>query len=366
MVAGAEPELVPVPPAGKRPLGGRRGEHAPGVGVDGPGPAQPLRRDHPAGAAGAIRNQPAVQQHLAEPGHVAGGGAQAPVVHGGAQAVVQQEGVVFGPHRCPDQLGDQLGHGQAGRALAHPAQHVGLGRTVQEPLAVRRLGLQRGQEPVEPAGLALAGLPFDPLVQAADVRVRVGVLLQEPDPAAHVVDVPDQGAGVAAASQFGNVTRDLGVGVEQAAVDEHGGHAADDGLGHRHQRVRPVRRAQRAVPLGDQLPVLQHQVGVGVGIAEHVAHGAGRRRLPRPVHPGHRDRRAGRAGRRRQAAGLGCAVAAGHPVGGQEVADMPERPPVGGRILPVECRDRHALDLGSRLLRHKPNRRSRLGVPVFG
>src|SRR6266566_3640463 len=226
VVAGPEPELVPVPPAGERPLGGRRGEHAPGVGVDRPGPAQPLRRDHPAGAAGAIGNQPAVQQHLAEPGHVAGGGAQAPVVHGGAQAVVQQQGVVFGPHRCPDQLGDQLGHGQAGRALAHPAQHVGLGRTVQEPLAVRRLGLQRGQEPVEPAGLALAGLPFDPLVEPPDVRVRVGVLLAEPDPAAHVVDVPDQGADVAAAGQFGHVTRDLGVRVEQASVDEHGGHAA--------------------------------------------------------------------------------------------------------------------------------------------
>src|SRR6185312_6645150 len=54
--AGAEPELVPVPPAGKRPLGGRGGERAPGVGVDGPGPAQPLRRHHPAATPGSVRD----------------------------------------------------------------------------------------------------------------------------------------------------------------------------------------------------------------------------------------------------------------------------------------------------------------------
>src|SRR4029077_19753428 len=87
VVAGAEPELVPVPPAGKRPLGGRGGERAPGVGVDGPGPAQPLRRHHPAATPGSVRDLTAVQQQLAEPGYVAGGGAQAPVVYRGAQAV---------------------------------------------------------------------------------------------------------------------------------------------------------------------------------------------------------------------------------------------------------------------------------------
>ena len=250
VVTRAEPELVPVPPAGKGPLGGRRGERGPRAGVDGPGLAQPVGRHDPAGVPGPVRNQPAVQQHLAEPAHVAGGGAQAPVVHGGAQAVVQQLGVCFGAHRRPDQLGHQLSHGPAGRALADPAQHVRLRGAVQEPRAVRRLGLQRGQEPVKPAGLPLAGLPPDPLVEPPDVGVRAGVLLDEPDPAAHVEDVPDQGAGVAAAGQFGHVAGDLAVRVQLAAVDEHGGHAAHHGLRHRHQRVRPVRGAQRAVPLG--------------------------------------------------------------------------------------------------------------------
>ena len=276
---------------------------------------------------------------------------------------MQQGSVVLGADRRPDQLGYQRGHGPAARPLAHPAQHVRLRRAVQEPLAVRRLGRQRGQEPVEPAGLALALArlcPFpaaDPLVQPPDVRVRVGVLLKEPDPAAHVVDVPDQSAGVAAGGQFRHVGGDLAVGVELAAIDEHGGHAAHHGLRHRHQRVRLVRGAQRAVPLGDQLALLQHQVGIGEGVRKHVSHGA-----RRPVRAGHRDREQVHPvvdGRRGRGQGPDRAVAAGYPVGGQDVVDVPERPAVGGRMLPVARRDRHALDLGTRILRHKPNPRSR-------
>ena len=266
---------MPVPPAGKGPLGGRRGERGPGAGVDGPGLAEPLGRHDPAGAPGPVRDQPAVQQQLAEPGHVAGRGAQAPVVHGGAQAIVQQGGVSSGAHRRPDQLGHELGHGPACRPLAHPAQHVGLRGAVQEPLTVRRLGLQRSQEPVESAGLALAWLPADPLVEPLDVGVRVGVLLNKPDSAAHVEDVPHQGACVAADGQFGHVAGDLAVGVELTAVDEHSGYAAQHGLRDRHQRVRPVRGTQRAAPLGDQLTVLQHQVGIGEGVREHLVHGSG-------------------------------------------------------------------------------------------
>jgi hypothetical protein len=275
--AGPEPELVAVPAAGKRPLGRGRGERRADIGVHGPSVAQPARRNDPPGPPGPVRDQSPVQQHLAEPGHVPGGGAQAPVVHGGAQAVMQQPGVVLGAHRRPHQRGDQLGHRPAGRAFADPAQHVGLGRAVQEPAPVRRLGRQRGQEPVQPARLAIVGaVPADPLIQPPDVGGRVGVLLEEGGPAAHVQHVPDGGAGVAAGRQLGNIAGHQVVGVELTAVDEHGGHAADHGLGHRHQRVRPVGRAQRAVPLGDQLAVLEHHVRIGVGIREHLARGPGR------------------------------------------------------------------------------------------
>ncbi|HWN63012.1 MAG TPA: hypothetical protein VNO25_20340 [Streptosporangiaceae bacterium] len=99
--AGPEPELVAVPAAGERGLGRRGGERRANVGVHGPAVAEPARRYDAAGAPGPVGDNSPVQQQLAEPGHVTGGGAQAPVVHGGAQAVMQQAGVVLGAHRRP-------------------------------------------------------------------------------------------------------------------------------------------------------------------------------------------------------------------------------------------------------------------------
>jgi hypothetical protein len=119
-------------------------------------------------------------------------------------------------------------------------------------------------------------VPADPLIQPPDVGLRVGILLTEPDAATHVQHVAHRGAGVAAGRQFGNVAGHQVVGVKLAAVDEHGGHASHHGLGHRHQRVRLVRRAERAVPLGDQFAVLQYHVRVGEGIRENLARRAGR------------------------------------------------------------------------------------------
>jgi hypothetical protein len=282
---GAEPELVAVPAAGKGRLGRGRRERAPDVGVHRPAVAQPARRNDPAHALGPVRDRSPLQQQLPEPGHVTSGGAQAAVVHRGAQPVMEQPGVVFGAHRRPHQRGDQLGHRPAGRPLAHPAQHVRFRRAVQEPAPVRRLGPQRGQEPVQPARLArrpvLAWPPVDPLIHPPDVGLRVGVLLQEGDPAAHVQDVPHRGAGIAAGVQLGDIGGHQGLRIELTPVDEHRGHAAQYRLGHRHQRVRPVRRPERAVPLGDQLTVLQHRVRVGEGIREDL--GA---RASRPVDPG--------------------------------------------------------------------------------
>ncbi|MGH3206110.1 MAG: hypothetical protein ACRDP5_29285, partial [Streptosporangiaceae bacterium] len=116
--AWPEPELVAVPAAGERGLGRRGGECRANVGVHRPAVAEPARRYDTAGAPGPVGDNPAVKQQLAEPGHVTGGGAQAPVVYGGAQAVMQQAGVVLSAHRRPYQRGDQPGHGSAGRALA--------------------------------------------------------------------------------------------------------------------------------------------------------------------------------------------------------------------------------------------------------
>jgi hypothetical protein len=345
--AGPEPELVAVPAAGERGLGRRGGERRSNVGVHGPAVTEPARRYDAAGAPGPVGDNSPAQQQLTEPGHVTGGGAQAPVVHGDAQAVMQQAGVVLGAHRRPHQRGDQLGHGPAGRALTYPAQHVGLGRAVQEPAPVRRLGRQRGQEPVQPARLAgVRAVPADPLIQPPDVGLRVGILLQEPDAAAHVQHVPHGGAGVAAGRQFGNVAGHQPVGVEVAAVDEHGGHTAHHGLGHRHQRVRPVRRAERAIPFGNQFAVLQHHVRVGEGIRENLA-----RRAGRTIEAGDGQPEQVRACRR-GGQHAGRAAAPAHLVGGQDLAHVPERPAVERRVLPVVGGDRFARSLRVPLQRH--------------
>jgi hypothetical protein len=352
--ARPEPELVAVPAAGEGRLGRGGGECAAHIGVDGPALPEPARRDDPAqacGSPGPVRDRSPVQQQLAEPGHVADGGAQPAVVHRGTQAVVQQVGVVLGAHRRPDQGRDQLGHGLPGGAFAHPAQHVGFGGPVQEAGPVRRLGGQRGQEPVQAAGILPVplGLPADPLIQPPDVGLRVGVLLEEPDPAAHVQHVPHGGAGVAAGGEFGDVVGDRAVGVEQTAVDEHGGHAPHDRLGHRHQRVRPVRRPERAVPFGDQFAVLHYRVSVGVGVRENLADRAGR-----PVDPSHLDAEQihRRLGGRQHAR---WPVATRDPVGGQDLADMPERPAVDRGVLPVEGGGRYARNLRAWFQRHSPN-----------
>jgi hypothetical protein len=212
---------------------------------------------------------------------------------------------------------------------------------------VRRLGRQRRQEPVQPTRLVgVRAVPADPLIQPPDVGLRVGVLLQEPDAAAHVQHVPHGGAGVAAGRQFGNVAGHQAVGVELTAVDERGGHAAHHGLGHRHQRVRPVGCAERAVPFGDQFAVLQHHVRVGEGIREHLA-----RRADRTIQAG--DGQPGQVRGRRRGGQRACrAIAPGHLVGGQDLAHMPERPAVERRVLPVVGGDRFPRGLLVPLQRH--------------
>ena len=118
--------------------------------------------------------------------------------------------------------------------------------------------------------------------------------------------------------------------VEQAPVDEHGGHAAQDRLRHRHDQVPGARGHARVVPLGHDLPVVHDQERVGVGAGQHVRHA---RRAA--VEPGDRrivqiqgragGQRRGRAGRDR--------------VAGNELAHVPERPAVERGILPIGQRD---------------------------
>ena len=122
--------------------------------------------------------------------------------------------------------------------LAHPAEHVGLRGPVEEPAPVRRLLTQRLQERVEP--------PLrDPPVELTDLGVRVGVLLEERHPAAHVEQVLHRRAGVPARGELRHVLGHLARGVQQPAVDQDPGHAADHRLGDREHRVGLLRPAGR-------------------------------------------------------------------------------------------------------------------------
>ena len=194
---------------------------------------------------------------------------------------------------------------------------------------MRRLGNQPAQVPVDAAGK---------LVDLPDVGVTVGVVLHEPDPAAHVEDVAHGRAGVAAAGEFGDEVGDRPVGVEQISVHQRRGHAPDDGLGHRHQRVRAVRRALGAVPLGDQCAILQDHQCVGVGVGQHRTD----RRLatvdPDEPDPGDVDGGGLTLGRRQRPRLLGRS----DPLGRQDVADVPVPPSVVRRQLPVVGVDRQS------------------------
>ena len=99
-------------------------------------------------------------------------------------------------------VADQVAIRAPGGALADPAQHVGLRRAVEEAAAVRAVGPQRAAGTRTARGRSPSG-PADPRVQLADLGVRVGVVLAEAHPAAHVEQVPHGGAGVPAAASSG-------------------------------------------------------------------------------------------------------------------------------------------------------------------
>ena len=191
--ARAEPELVAVPAAGERELGGRRGEGAAHVGIDGPGLAEPAGRDDTAGPFTSVRDGSAVQQQLAEPGHVAGGGAQPAVVHRGAEAVADQVGVVLGAHRRPDQRGDEAPPSAARRPArtpspARPTRRSGRGtccRAAPRPgsvarnryrplgLAARHRAASRSSRParrMSACGLAYSSRNLTPLRMSSTCR----------------------------------------------------------------------------------------------------------------------------------------------------------------------------------------------------
>ena len=118
-----------------------------------------------------------------------------------------------------------------------------------------------------------------------------------------------------------------GAGIEQTAVGQRPRDAADDRFRHRHEQVHSGGRHARVVLLSHQLPVVQHDQRVCVRSGEHL-----RRRRRAAVEPPDQrvGQRPGGGGQRRRAAG-----ARRDQLAGNELAHVPECPPVERGILPV-------------------------------
>ena len=164
------------------------------------------------GAAVLARHHSAVEQHLAEPQQVAGGGASPP----SCTAVPSPSQMISAS--CSAPIGAQT------RSLIRSAIRAPAARSHTQPsdVGLRRSGRGNGspcaasarsvgEERVEPARpLAGSRRPGrDPPVEPADLGVGVRVVLAEAHPAAHVEQVPDGRAGVAARGELGDVVHDV-------------------------------------------------------------------------------------------------------------------------------------------------------------
>ena len=96
-----------------------------------------------------------VEQHLAGTAPGREPSADSTVGNRGPEPVTGDLGVNCA-HRAPDEGGHEVGHPHAGGPLAHPAENVGIRRTVDELAAVRPLRGQRGEIGVQADALALA------------------------------------------------------------------------------------------------------------------------------------------------------------------------------------------------------------------
>ena len=225
---------------------------------------------------------------------------------GGTQRIACDFPIPFGPHRLPDQRGDEVGHPDPAGPFAHPAEHVAVGRAVGELAAVRAV-LTQGEQ-VRVGALRVAGpgrAPAHGTLHHPDLGVQRGVGLAERHSGPHVEQVADGGPGVARGPGLRHVGRDRGGGVELPAVGQDPGHAAHQRLRHRHEQVRGGGGHALVVPFGHQVPVVQHDQRVGVGVREHLRGRRGAAVDPPDRRVGQRPGEAAGSGARSVPAGIG-------------------------------------------------------------
>ena len=133
------------------------------------------------------------------------------------------------------------------------------------------------------------------LLVDAHVRRRVGVLLVEPRPGAHVQQVPHRRALPGRAGELRKHGGDERLRVEQPPPGQDAGDRRGDRLRHRHQEVRPGRGEPVSVDLGDDPAPVEHEEAVGVRGVEGLGERPRARPRPRTRRRPGRARRAGAA-----------------------------------------------------------------------
>jgi hypothetical protein len=165
---------------------------------------------------------------------------------------------------------------------------------------------------------------------ARDIPVWIFVIFLEGDGHRHIEQVTYGAAAIDAVSKLRNISRDLRLRIDQAALDQHTAQRAGDRLADRANQMRGRRRHAVAVPFADQDTAIQHQQRVGEGLAQCRGH-RGRRTVRRGE--GHIGEIAQRGGERGRLCG------AANVRGRQQLPHMGETPADRREAAPVRPRD---------------------------
>lgn len=274
----------------------------------------------------------AVQNAPAEPGEIAGGGADSGAGVRGARRIQGDHGVVLGTDTGPDPFADHVRIGLPGGALQHPGEHVGGRRAVLEAPPVRAVGLQAGQKGPHTVRVPVVlGPPARRPVTGLHLRLRIVVILTKPQRRGHVQHLAHRRRPIRRRREFRNVCLHRGRYIQHPVGHQTSRGHAGDRLGDRHQRVPTVRRRLAVVALEQHLFAAQHDDRVGRRPGKELSHrrGAFGRRDHRFVQL--------RPGRGEPTA---AGPAARDHRGAEQPFHMIERPAVGRRFEPVFGRGR--------------------------
>ncbi len=248
-------------------------------------------------------------------------------------AVEGHRGIVRGPDRLPQILGENLRIGPPAGAFIDPAEHIGVGRDIVKDLAMGLAAAARGREEaalVHHRHALRRDVPTRRKAVTRDVSVWIFVIFLEGDGHRHIEQVTYGAAAIDAVSELRHIARNPCLRIDQAALDQHTAQRAGDRLADRANQMRRRQRHAVAVPFADQDTAMQHQQRVGEGLAQCRGH-RGRRAVRRGEgHMGQIAQCGGERGRLRGAADFR---------GRQQFTHMGEAPADRREAAPVRPRD---------------------------